>query len=270
MTHANTAGARQFGTAALVRSPARSLHQEAAAEGSKTEKSRVSSTSKSVRFSLEAAPTPVDKQVAAALVATPNSGTDMEAAAPVAAPNQAADLEAVESRAPGSTQPPAEGSTRKTRSGKLLGTTGPTDTEQREQAQPVSSPGSMGTQEVLPGTGRIRTTRSGRTFSAQTEPSTRSETASVLSKRNPEEDSTPAASVETARISSSSPAPEPSLSQAAALPASCDNSMCHPWKTSLLGMELSLPEEDRLSDRGRPPTTDHPCHKKKSASMTRR
>ena len=194
----------------------------------------------------------------------------MEAAAPAAAPTPGAALKAVESRTPESTQLVAEGSTRKTRSGKLLGTTGPTNAEQSKQPQPVSSPGSMGTQEVLPGIGSIRTTRSGCTFSAQTEASSRSETASVLSERSHEDDSTPAASVETAGISSSSPAPEPSLPQAAALPASYDDSMCHPWKTSLLGVGLSLPEEDGLSDRGRPPTTDHPRHKKKSASMTRR
>ena len=263
LTHANAVGAHQSGSAPLIRSPARSSHSKAAAEGSKTKKSRSSSTSKSVRFSLGAAPTPEDKQAAAA-VATPNSGAAMQAAALAAAPEPEADVERVQSTSPQKSQLAGEGTTRKTRSGKPLGRlTGPTDTEQ-------TAHGSMGTQEVVLDTGRSRKTRSGCTFSAQTEPSTRSESASVLSKRNHKEGSTPAASVETAGTSSSSPAPEPSLSQAAALPASHHDSVCHPWKSSLLGIGLSLPEKDRLSNRGRPPTTDHPCHKKKSASMTRR
>ena len=261
LTYVNAAGAHQSSIAPLVRSPAHSLRQKAAAECSKTKKSRASSASKSVRFSLEAAPTAEDTQATAAVVAAPDSGANMEAAAPAAAPDQ----EAAESRAAESTQLAAEGNTRMTRSGKLLGTTGPTDAEQSTQAQAP-----MGTQEVVPGTGRIRTTRSGRTFSAQTESYTHAETASVLSKRNCEEKSTPAASAESSGTSSSSPAPEPSLSQAAAPPASQGGSMCHPWKSSLLGIGLSLPKDDILSDRGRPPTTDHPCHKKKSASMTRR
>ena len=268
LTYEDAAGAHQSGSAPFI---SRSSHQKAAPEGSKAKESRACSTSKSVRFSLGAAPTPEDKQAAAAAaVATPTSEANIEAVAPTAAPNHGVDMEALDSRAQECTQLTGEDSARKTRSGKLLGTAGSTDADQSAQAPPVSSPGSLGTQEAVPGNGSIRTTRSGRTFSAQTEPFTGSETASVLSKRTREEDSTAAASVETAGTSSSSPAPGPSLSQAPALPASHDDSICHPWKSSLLGMGLSLPEEDRLSDRGRPPITDHPCHKKKSASMTRR
>ena len=222
-------------------------------QGSKTKKSGASSTSKSVRFSLGAAATPENNPAAAA------------------APEPEAGMEAVESGVAEDMQLATEGASRKTRSGRLL-SDGVTDTDTCLQQQHVSSPGSVVTQEVVPTTGRIRTTRSGRTFSAQTEASSKSETASLLSKRDHEADSQLAGSVRAAGqgTSSSSPAPEPSRSQAAAPAASADDSLCPPWKTSLLGNGLSLPEDDRLSDRGRPPTTDHPCHKKKSASMTRR
>ena len=271
LTHVNAAAAHRSGIAPLIRSPPHSLHQKAAAEGTKPKKSRASGTTKSVRFSLDAAPTPEDKQAAAATaVASPNSGANMEASAPAAAPGQGADREAGESRVSESIKLAAGGTTRKTRSGKLLGTTGPTDAEQSTQAQSVSSPGSTGTEKFESGTGRFRTTRSGRTFYAETEPPTRWETASVLSKKTHDKESAPGAFDETGGTSSSSPAPEPSPSQAAAPPASLGGSTCQPWKSSLLGIGLSLPENDTRSDRGRPPTTDHPCHKKKSASMTRR
>lgn len=254
----------QPGTAPLTRSPASSLHTEAAPQGSKTKKGRASSTSKSVRFSLGAAVTPNGKQAAAAAAAACDTEADKKAAVAAAAPNPAADMEAAESSAQENSQLAAEGRTRQTRSGKPLGTAATTGAGQSTLAQRVSSPGSVGTQEVVPTTGRIRTTPSD---CAQKEAATRYDVASVPSKKRQGEDLALAASP---GASSSSPAPEPSLSQAAAPPAPCEDSMCHPWKSSLLGVELSLPQDDRLSDRGRPTTTDHPCHKKKSASMTRR
>lgn len=204
--------------------------------------------------------TPIGKQAAAA--AACDTEADKEEAAAAAAPNQEAD------RAVADSCPVAEGGTRKTRSGKLLGAADTTGAKQSTQAPSESAPESVGTQEVVSRSGKPRTIiPAGLMVSAQTEPATRSETASLPSKKRQGEDLALTASP---GASSSSPAPQPSLSQAAALPASCEDSMCHPWQSSLLGVGLSLPEDDRHSDRGRPTTTDHPCHKKKSASMTRR
>jgi len=53
--------------------------------------------------------------------------------------------------------------------------------------------------------------------------------------------------------------------------AAAGGSFSQPWEQPLLGMglPLGLPEEARRADQGRP-STDHPRHKTKSASMMRR
>lgn len=276
------AKAQQSDIARLTRSPAGNYKSTTAPQGSRSKKSRAGSTSKSVRFSLGVS-VPEDNITAGAAAAA----HELEPSC----------LDAQDSSVSDKMQPAAEASSKKTRSGKILGTGCATD--RQPPAQPVPSPGSLVQQEVLPNTGRIRTTRSGRTFDAQPEPSTRSNTASVLSKRDHAVGSALVASARAAGTSSNSPATasasgnspapvrtsvnsphpvgassnslatEPGPSQAAPAGSAGDR-LCHPWKSSLLGVGSPLPQHDTLSDRGRPPITDHPCHKRKSASMTRR
>lgn len=107
----------------------------------------------------------------------------------------------------------------------------------------------------------VRATRSGRMFAAKTGSSPNS-TVGPLAEQS--------AAAEPASSSADASAAEPSTSGAGGI-AAVGGSLRGPWERSLLGMglSLSLPEEARWPDRGRP-STDHPRLKSKSASMMRR
>lgn len=128
----------------------------------------------------------------------------------------------------------------------------------QDSAQALSEPASEADDE--PPTS-VRATRSGRLFAAKTDP-------------NPDSMAGPpvehSAAAEPASSSADASAAQPSTSEAGGVTA-VGGSLRGPWERSLLGMgmSLSLPEEARWPDRGRP-STDHPRLKSKGANMMRR
>lgn len=108
-----------------------------------------------------------------------------------------------------------------------------------------------------------RTTRSGRLIAAKPGPPLQPNSISQTAH----ESADTAAASEPGAVQ-----PESTSAEARAVPAAAaGGSSSQPWDRPPLGVGLSLgvPEEARWADQGRP-STDHPRHKTKSASMMRR
>ena len=160
---------------------------------------------------------------------------------------------------------------RVTRSGKLHGAEATAGVGYSLPTDLNSAQAGLSQREVEPAAS-VRITRSGRSFPAGPDQSSNAEASSSRTDTEAQTQSAHDAADRAEGPCSSSPALDPGLSPAAVDAASGENNLRRPWEQSLLGrgLALSRSEDDRLSDRGRPPTTDHPCHKRKSASMTRR
>ena len=183
-----------------------------------------------------------------------------------AAPDHEAEMAAIES-----SLPDGKLGARTTRSGKVVGAEAAVEAD-CSPSEDLGSAQAALSQHAAEAAVGVRTTRSGRSFNACPDQSSEAEASSLCSDKDAGKLSALDAADKAEGPASSSPALNPDSSQAAAAAASGDSSLRHPWEQSLLGIGLALSrsEDDRLSDRGRPPTTDHPCHKRKSASMTRR
>lgn len=242
---------------------------------------RAASTGKAVRFSdsspessLKDKPTSANKQ--SDCVVTASDPSTAEADAPKACSSQDGAVNV--------------SLTRSTRSGRVLGVT-PSESviplaaaesthahpdSQIPQA-PLNKPQALSEAQCESGdeaSRSTRTMRSGRLFAAKPDPPlppNASESADTVAASEP-------GAVQLESTSAEAQAAPPTASVAtdavpgeAARAAAARGSLSQPWERPLLGVGLSLglPEEARWADQGRP-STDHPRHKTKSATMMRR
>jgi len=178
--------------------------------------------------------------------------------------------------------------TRSTRSGRLLGVTSsesviPLAAPESTHVHPDSHiPQALSEAHCASGdeaSNNTRATRSGRLFAAKSGPPLEPNSIS----HSAHESADTAAASESGAVQPNSTSAEAqdvpptasvvpdAASGEAAQAAAAGGSLSQPWERPLLGMGLSLglPEEARRADQGRP-STDHPRHKTKSASMMRR
>jgi len=237
------------------------------------------STGKAVRFS-DSSPEPSHKDDPSSS-ATKQSDCVVSASEPSAAEADAAN--------PCSSQDGAVSVslTRFTRSGRLLGVTSsesviPSAVPEANHAHHDSHlPLSLSEAQCVSGnadaSNNTRTTRSGRLFAAKPDglpPNSIShsahETADMAAASQPGAVQPESTSAEARAVPhTASVVTDAALGEAAQ--AAAGGSLSQPWERPLLGMglPLGLPEEARWADQGRP-STDHPRHKTKSASVMRR
>ena len=240
---------------------------------------RAASTGKAVRFS-DSGPEPLheDKPTSA----TKLSDRTLSASDPSTAETDASN--------PCSSQDGAVNVslTRSTRSGRLLGVTSsesviPLAVPKSIHAHPDSHlPQALSEDQCESGdeaSNNTRTTRSGRLFAAKPDsprpPSsvshTAHESAAAAAASEPGAEQPESTSAEAPAVPHTTSLATNAASGEAARAAAAGAALSQPWERPLLGMgqSLSLPEEARWADQGRP-STDHPRHKTKSASMMRR
>ncbi|KAL0040967.1 hypothetical protein WJX77_000497 [Trebouxia sp. C0004] len=178
--------------------------------------------------------------------------------------------------------------TRSTRSGQLLGVIPsesviPLAAPESTHAHPASHiPQALSEAQCKSGdeaSNNTRTTRSGRLFAAKTDPPfppnsvshSAHESADTAAASEPGAVQPESTSAETQTIPSTASVATDAAPSEAPRAAAAGVSLSQPWEQPLLGagLSLGLPEEARWADQGRP-STDHPRHKTKSASMMRR
>ncbi len=237
----------------VTRSATKGIHQASTQQGSQKKKAAVS-TGKAVRFS---------DSVLVAMQADEPSNAD-----------QASDHDVTASASPSaedSASPPQQ--PRSTRSGHLH--RGPSIKANIKPASAEPAPAASHAPCDLETSNSTRATRSGRLFAAKPAsphmPTDTTDHPAGVSHAAATAEEGPCTSADDQAAEPSTSAAAEEASDAAAEAASSAGGVSQPWKQSLLGMGLSLtlPEETRWPDRGRP-STDHPRHKNKSASMMRR
>lgn len=180
--------------------------------------------------------------------------------------------------------------TRSTRSGQLLGITSsesviPLAVPEATHAHPDSHiPQALPEAQCESGndeaSASTRTTRSGRLFAAKPDPplppksighnAHKTAETAAASELDAVQPNSASAEAQAVPPTTTSVATDTAPGEAAR-PAAAGGSFSQPWAQPVLGAELpvGLPEEAQRADQGRP-STDHPRHKTKSASMLRR